>query len=421
MNRLVLSIILAGLVFRLFFVFSAYHGDLNNNISWGNLAVERGLLNYYEGKTWPYSAPNQPPLYIILFGFTSLVWKNIESLSWWLNNNVPAFPSSFIWFWESKGMMLIVKLPSIFADLGIGVLIYQFFKKLEKEKLGINLMILWLFNPVVWYNSTVWGQTDPIVNLFGLISILLIIDRKILLSLLFLTISILFKGSLIIFLPLVFLMALYQRHKPSLWIKSIILSFTAVFAISFWFHPFIDLPMWLFNLYTNRIFPGEIGYLTANAFNLWWIIDSGKVLDSQTYLNIPFRIWGFILFGSAYLATIFYLVKSKFTRKSFLFALTLVALTSFMFMTRMHERYLYPFLPLSTVLLGFIPELLLVYITYSFIHLINLYHLFWIPSIPWLEQNFDSLKIGTILAVLNIIFLICFVLVSTKRKSLIKV
>lgn len=380
------------------------------------MAVERGLANFYEGKVWPFSAPNQPPLYILLYGFTSLVWKYVENGSWWLNNHVPIFPSGFIWFWESKGMTLMAKLPSIIADIGIGLLIYRYFKRENKEETGTNLLLVWLFNPAVWYNSTIWGQTDPIVNFLGLISILMILDRKIILSFVFLALSILFKGSLTIFLPVIFLLALYQKYKFKYWLKAVVLSLTAVVVTSFWFHPYIDFPVWLFNLYTNRIFPGEIGYLSANAFNFWWLVDSGKVLDSTVYLGIPFRIWGFILFGISYLATIFYLYKSKFTKKSVIIALALIGLTSFMFMTRMHERYLYPFIPLATIIIGFIPEMIAIYIAYSLTYLVNLYHLFWVPSIPWLEKNFDTLRIGTYVSILNLILLFCFLAISMRRK-----
>ena len=38
-----LFILLFALILRLSLVFVAYHGDLNNNISWATLSVERGL------------------------------------------------------------------------------------------------------------------------------------------------------------------------------------------------------------------------------------------------------------------------------------------------------------------------------------------------------------------------------------------
>src|SRR3989344_3257685 len=128
-NKLFL-ILIAALALRLSLIFVAYHGDLNNNISWGTLAVERGLNGLYgspDANDWPYSAPNQPPLTILMFTGLGLVWRFINSSAWWLNNNFSFFPSGFIWFWERSGMTLLVKLPSLLADLGIGYLIYKHF------------------------------------------------------------------------------------------------------------------------------------------------------------------------------------------------------------------------------------------------------------------------------------------------------
>lgn len=199
-----------ALVLRLSLVFVAHHGDLNNNISWGNTVLERGLNGYYEGSNWDYSNPNQPPLTILTFTATSFVWRGVENLSWFLNNKFGFFPSGFIWFWEARGMDLLVKLPGIIADLLVGYLIYKFLKE-RKKKRAVLITCIWLFNPVSWYNSAIWGQTDSIVNLLGFISILFLLKRDLIKSLVFLTLSILFKGSLALFIPIILIYAIFQK------------------------------------------------------------------------------------------------------------------------------------------------------------------------------------------------------------------
>jgi hypothetical protein len=122
LNKMAVLFFIA-LTLRLGLVFTAYHGDLNNNISWGTLAVERGLSGFYgssDADDWEYSAPNQPPLSILMFAGVRVVWQVVENVSWWLNNNISIFPSPFIWFWEGRGMILLIKLPGILADLGVG-------------------------------------------------------------------------------------------------------------------------------------------------------------------------------------------------------------------------------------------------------------------------------------------------------------
>src|SRR3990167_10923077 len=172
LKKVLILIFFSAFVLRLSVSLIAYHGDLNNNISWGTLALERGLNGFYgssDANDWPYSAPNQPPLSILSLAGLRVVYLAIENISWRLNNQFSFFPSTFIWFWEAKGMTLLMKLPSIFADLGIGWLIYKYFEKEGKHKLGLILSAVWLFNPIIWYNSSIWGQTDSIVNLLVLI------------------------------------------------------------------------------------------------------------------------------------------------------------------------------------------------------------------------------------------------------------
>lgn len=429
-KRPILLVLLLALILRLSLIFVAYHGDLNNNISWGTIAAEAGLDGFYEGEglssvalrsehsgsktlvkdEWPYSAPNQPPLTILMFSGLRLIWLTIEKLSWWLNNNFRVFPSPFIWFWEARGMVLLVKLPSVLADLGIGWMIYQYLNqksriKNQKEK-ALLLSSIWLFNPVTWYNSSVWGQTDSIVNLLGLVAVFAILNKNLIKFAVFITLSLLFKGSLIVFTPILFTLALIQKQSVKQWFKSVIYSLAVITLISVWFHPHTDLHAWLFNLYKERILPGEIGYLTANAFNFWWLVNPGKVLDSTVYFGLPARVWGFLIVAGTVAGLIYWLGKKKITDKRIFFSLIVLSLVSFLFLTRIHERYLYPFFPLATILLGLTPGLVIAYITLSLTHLLNLYHLFWAPAFPFLEKLFTKSLFPQSLALINILFFI---------------
>lgn len=393
-------IFLLALILRLSLVFLAHHGDLNNNISWGNLVVERGLSGYYEGVNWSYSNPNQPPLTILTFAATSYIWKSVENFSWFLNNKFSVFPSGFIWFWESKGMDLLVKLPGIIADLLIGYFIYKFLKE-RKNKQAVLITSIWLFNPVTWYNSAVWGQTDAIVNLLGFLSILFLIKKDLVKSSVFITLSILFKGSLALFIPIILIYAIFQKYSLRKWLVSLFFVLTATVISSVWFHPRWDIFIWLFNLYENRIFPGEIGYLTANSFNFWWLVNPGKVLDSTKYLGIAARAWGIIIMLVTFIILAFYLWKKQ-NEKRLLISLAVISLVSFLFMTRIHERYLYPFFIPATILLGWIPGILIPYLILSFAHLLNLYHLFWAPGIPVLEKLYLNPTFPNIISLINL-------------------
>ena len=416
MNRkLLLFLVILAFIFRIWLVFQAHHGDLNNNISWGNEAVSRGLVNYYDGKAWPFSAPNQPPLYILLFSLTSFVYKTVADISWDLNAKLAFFPSSFIWFWELKGMDLLVKTPAIIADFLIAVVLYKFFSKKGKKKIGEKISLLWLFNPVIWYNSALWGQTDATVNLLGLVAIVALLDKKLVKAGVFTVLSLLFKGSLAIFVPSIFAIALLQKYKFNTWLKACALSCLVVIAIAVWFHPAFDLPIYLYNLYTQKFFPGEIGSLTANTFNFWWLVDSGKTLDSAAYLGLSARVWGIITLLSVIAFSSFYLMK-KISEKKVFTILVVISLTSFLFMTRIHERYLYPFFPYVTLLVGLNPIWLIPLVFLSLSNLVNLYHLFWVPPLPFLENALINSPLSYVLASINLIVFVAILVIWRRSK-----
>jgi len=416
-NKKLILLFLITFVLRIFLINVAFHGDLYNNLSWGNALLKYGTNGFFEQKVWEHSVPNQPPLYILLFAFTSFLFKNINNLIFYLNNNVGIFPSSLVWFWQGSGNIILLKLPSIIADLGIAFVIYKFFKN---RNLGFRLVVIWLFNPITFYNSAIWGQTDPIVNLLGLISIYFLINKKLVNSLLFLTLSLLFKGSLAIFVPVLLIYAIWQKYNLKIWIKAILISAIATILITVWFHPNLDLPIWLINLYTKQILPGEIGDLSANAFNFWYLVNPGKVLDSIKYFGITAHSIGYAITLIIIGFTTLKLQKQK-TEKKLLFSLAIVALTSFLFMTRIHERYLYPFFPIATILIGFVPELIIPYLILSTTFLLNMYNLFWAPGIPVLENILKTTQLPNILAVINLIVFVSFLFCFLKNKKKVKV
>jgi Gpi18-like mannosyltransferase len=422
-HRSLIILLFLGLVLRLSLVFIGYHGDLNNNISWGTLAYSRGLNGFYgssDASEWPYSAPNQPPLTLLLFAGLRLVWEVTEKIILFLNANIPIFPSKLVWFWGDKGMILLVKLPSIIADLLIGLLIYKFIKRSVKYgKKAIVPFCFWLFNPLVWYNSSVWGQTDAVVNLLGLVAVFALLDKKLERFALFFALSLLFKGSLAVFIPLLLIVALKQGHSVKKWILSAIYVLGAVFLTSVWFHPYLDLPIWLFNLYKERIMPGEIGYLTANAFNLWYLVSSGKTPDSIQSVIFSARTVGFIIFGGFYLL-ILQKLRKTFDNHTVFFSLLLVALISFLFLTRIHERYLYPLFPYATLLLLPIPEMAFPLVILSIIHLFNLYNLFWVPSIPILEVIMRNSVLPSVFSIITITVFIYLLYLFLRQTSLLK-
>lgn len=380
---------------RLVLSFGSSHPDLGNHLDWGVKFWELGPKNFYENLFWQVSWANQPPGSIYLFALIRKIYELIFGLSWWLNLKIPLFPSTLIPLFQEKLYVSLIKLPSILADLGIAALVYKFVAELKNKKRAKLAALVFLLNPVSWYNSAIWGQTDAIINFFGLWSIYLFWKKHPLWAIFIYFLSLYFKGSLIIFAPLVAILLLKAKTE---WWKKLFILVTSPFFLAYLSLPFVKwmgpIP-WLYHLYRDRVFGHQGNMLTANAFNLWALIFGIDFTrnDLGVFLGLTYKTWGQFLFGSVLLPVLAALTVKKSEIKLILWSLVILSLTSFVFLTNMHERYLYPVFPYFTILVFLSPNLGFQYFLLSLSAGLNLYHLWYVPEIFGLRNLFCPLMI----------------------------
>ena len=184
------KIFITAFLLRVFLSFLVWHPDVNNHVDWGIRFWQYGPQKFFAPETnvWSYTWPNQPPGTIYIFAGIRKLFEFVFAFFWWINVNIPIFPSGIITFFESNLYPALLKFPSILADLGIAYLIYKVLRHWalgtrNTEKLAMVGTIFWLFNPVVWYNSSVWGQTDSVVNFFALLGFYFLFEKKLTLAL----------------------------------------------------------------------------------------------------------------------------------------------------------------------------------------------------------------------------------------------
>ena len=371
-------LIIAAILFRLIFAFVVWHPDVNNHVDWGTRFWEYGFKGFYDpdSNVWSYTWPNQPPGSIYIFALLKKVNDNIFNFFWNINIKVPAFPSNTIFYLEDHLFPALLKLPAILADFGIAYLIYKSVSNKKYARMGA---LVWLFNPVIWYNSSIWGQTDSVIAFFVFLSFYLLFKNKPVLSVISFALSIYIKASLIIFVPIYIIYFLKKRYPLATYLKAIILSFTIIILLTL---PFAkgNPVVWLYYLYQGKVFVQQLQVITANAFNIWATIASIHERPQSLMLGpLTYQMWGIIAFVISYLIIAYFTIKGKV--KNIYWVLSLVAIASFMLLTNMHERYLYPFFPFFTVLAVAKREYMRVYIVLSLINLLNLYNFWWVPEI----------------------------------------
>jgi Gpi18-like mannosyltransferase len=382
--------------------------------------LQYGTKNFYESPFWGFSWPNQPFGSMLLFAFLAILKNVIFSFFLLLNNAIPAFPSKLIFVFESSLHSWLVKLPFILSDIVIGFLIYKVVKKFGEKK-ALLASSLFIFNPVILYNSAIWGQTDALINLLSISGLYLTYKKKYFPGIILFLSSYLFKLSLIIYIPIFFIL-LFKRLPD--WKRFILPTFLfALFVI------LIAVPFsgdknpveWLWYMYNGKVLTRQGDMLNGNAFNLWFLIFGVDFSKSEfiKFGNLTYQTWGRLLLFAYLIPVLYKFFKSKLTLTSLLNAALLTAFGTFIFLTNMHERYLYPIFPLFTMLL-FIQNskyTLKSLIILSLIHLLNMYNLWFYPNINFIKDlllvnNFIYCKILSL-----ILIIYCFTYLIRYLKS----
>ena len=242
--------------------------------------------------------------------------------------------------------IVLLKLPSITADLVTGYLLYRAAKDRLPGIWPVLVSAIYVFNPAVILDSTVWGQVDSFLVMFLALGFLLLSSKRPALAGLPLAAAVLTKPQGLIFLPVVFF-ELLKRKDWKLLLKTAVYGIVSGIVIIL---PFAlrQGPAWIFRLYFNTAEGYQ--YASLNAFNFFSLIGANLKPDSGTLLFFSYKQWGFFfLFAMVAFTAVLYW-KGKGPQLPYVGALVL-SFGVFMLSVRMHERYLFPVLFFLLVIL----------------------------------------------------------------------
>ncbi|PIZ48642.1 hypothetical protein COY29_03310, partial [Candidatus Woesebacteria bacterium CG_4_10_14_0_2_um_filter_39_14] len=271
--------------------------------------------------------------------------------------------------------VLLYKLPAILADLATGFLIYKIVGKLKNSKWGLIASSLYIFNPAILTNSTFWGQIDSITSLLSILSIYFA-PVNFLLSSFLLALGTLIKPQVAFIAAVIFLVMIKNRWKLKKILSYIFLSLI-VFVLGF--IPFASGNN-LFSFIAERLSTssGQYPYTSINAFNFWgifgfWNKESSTLAPMIVGVIIVLIISGLVLL-------------KVWKKKGWEYQLaSVVFLSCFLFLTRMHERHLLPVFAPLVISASLVPDLLIPYVGLSLTYLANLYY-----SYIWITYDFRT-------------------------------
>lgn len=399
-----------ALFLRISVMFSDFSFDVLNHISWAKDVWLRGFQDYYETRSSAvYGAefPNYPPLAIYLFAPISRSYEVLFAALLHLNMTFPLFPSFLIPFMEDLHFLAaLMKIPSILSDLGLAWIIGIMAKKLFPKKKNIHILAssMILFHITFFYNSALFGQIDTIPIFFAALGLYYIQHvKKPILAGFFLTLGLLVKPTIIVFFPVLGALTYYLFGLK----KSVVVLMTSVLVFWFAYLPMTvhqKTPLYPFTSYKTHVLDAQSVHAVTNAaYNVWalnprlFFVDADEVLIG----SLSYSAVGIILAMMSLSVIVYILWKKRFDNISVLLALGLSAHLSFLFLTKINERYLILVLPFLIIPALQSRRILIPFILVSVISFLNLYKSWHVPRIELLIPFLSVDSVAIVLSAIN--------------------
>lgn len=343
----------AALIFRLLLaaMSEGFGSDTACFAAWADRIYQTGPGNFYT----PEVFTDYPP------GYMYILWL------------AGALRSLLHLEYYSVPHLILLKLPSILADLACGWLLFGEGRRKRGEKQSFFLCLAYLFNPAVILNSSLWGQVDSLFTLAVILMCLCLVRGKLPSAYIAFGAGLLIKPQMLLFSPVLLAGILDQVFGEHFSLKNLIhqliLGLTAAAGTLI-----LCLPFGLekvFHQYFSTV--SSYPYAAVNACNFWGFLGLNWVSQDNSFLGIPYRFYGAAAIAAAVAAVLLYSLRIRKSREKYPFLGALLILTVFVFSVRMHERYLYPGLLLLLFSYLYMPDtkLYLCYGIFSLLHFLN--------------------------------------------------
>ena len=302
---------------------------------------------------------------------------------------------------------ILFKLPAMLADLGTGFLIYKIVSRTKNDKMGLVFSSLYLFNPAIFGNSSLWGQVDSLTAFFSLFS-LYILPSNYLLSAVSLAVGTIIKPQAAFILPAI--LYLFIKSNKKLY-EYLIFGISGLSLFVLGFIPFQNTSNLIqFILSRLTVSSSQYQYGSVNAFSFWGIFGFWKPDTITFWVGLSIAIILLVV------VTIMVLIKKPKQGEYLLAGLSL--LITYMFLTRMHERHLLPVLAPLLIAASVNPILLLAYGGLSITYIFNLVYAY-----KWIVNDFQEIfnPIAIKFFILTNLSLLVLAVVSIFKKMKLKI
>lgn len=406
-DRHLLWIVLgAGAIIRL--AFGIQHLDKATDLANFRWLVDNIMKNGY--KSVYDSGVNLifPPLLVQIMAIISVVCKMFG-----LDYNTIAATSA----------ILIIKLPSIIADLVIAAFFYKAAKKNFAKRSAMILAGLFLINPAVLMDTGVWGHVDSVVSLCILFMCWFLYQEKSEFSVIFFTAAVLLDPLTVVFFPVLLIGILDNLVLDGFDSKKVV-RFLIGLAGSVAGGVLICLPLGFSKVWSNITTSfGAFPYCSVNGYNFWNLIGFNWKPETNTYFGVSCKAWGIILVCLFVAVAIVLHYLNKRSKTDYFYLGSFIMIVVFTFGTSMHERYMYNALVLllMTYVLKPYVENYILYGAFSIAQFGNMAFVFYLYDATKFNPKETVPNMVSKLLVLALVAMIVMVIYRFKNRGKVKV
>lgn len=306
----------------------------------------------------------------------------------------------------SPAHLILLKLPSVFCDLGCGWLIWREARRKCVPQQALLLCAVYLFNPAVILNSSVWGQVDAVSTFALAVFCLSLVHGRLVPAYAAFFAALLIKPQALFLAPLLLAAMVDQLilkdFSPINLLRSLAHGIMLLCSAVLLCAPFGLSNVW--GQYISTI--ASYSYAAVNAYNFWGLAGLNWVSQENIFMGLPYYFYGYGAIFAAVLIMIYYSLRHRKNQEKYPILAAFLIIIIFVFSVRMHERYLYPAMLFLLLAYLYRPswKLFLCYAGFSLLHFYNTADVLYFYD----PKNYDRHSPMIILISLGMLAVTCF-------------
>ena len=306
-------------LFAMLFIDLPFTSDVFAFQFWAVHLYEGGLSYFYYSETFT----DYPPAYMYVLYLIGAIRAAMGE---------PDF--------HSPAFTRLIFMPAVISDIVTGLVFYYVcaVNWRDEKPFGLHfwLALTYLFSPVILLNSAIWGQVDAVHTLLLLIALYGISRKQSLLIYLVYGLAVITKPQSLIVAP-VFLYSAFLYVREREFSAKAILSMVGFAAATFLLMGLLAFPFGLplvIEQFADTL--GSYPFASVNAYNFFSLV-GGNWRDITPFFTVVSTV---SIVGVTFFS--FWFLYHHWSTAGVFFAAALLFNTTFTFVVRMHERYLFP-------------------------------------------------------------------------------